>query len=302
VAEASPPEATPPEAIRHERMAGAGLTLHVARAGRGEAPPVILLHGFPEHWRSWRRQLPVLAAAGHSVLAPDLRGYDRSDRPASRRAYHLRHLVDDVAALVRATGHARAHVVGHDWGGLIAWAFAGAYPELLDRLVVMNAPHLELYLREVRRPPQLFMSWYVLFFQLPRLPELALARRDFAAVRRVLRYGPRRRDAFSAEDVEAYVDALRPPGALTAALDYYRVNMRPSGARLARRARTDAETLVIWGEQDRALSTRLLDGLERVAPRVRVERIPEAGHWVQNEAPERVNRLLVDFLAPRSDG
>src|SRR5207244_2516240 len=130
-----------------------------------------LLHGFPENWRCWRHQFEPLAQAGLSVLAPDLRGYNLSDRPSPRAAYDLRRLVADVAALVRATGHTRAHIVGHDWGGVIAWAFAGAHPELLDRLVILNAPHMDIYLRKVWRPPQVFRSWYVLFFQIPRLPE-----------------------------------------------------------------------------------------------------------------------------------
>lgn len=124
--------------IRHERVQGHGVELHVARAGAG--PPVILLHGFPENWRSWHRQIGPLAVAGFSVWAPDMRGFNLSERPAGREAYLLRHLVADVAALVRATGHPRAHVVGHDWGGIVAWTFAGAHPELLDKLVILNAP------------------------------------------------------------------------------------------------------------------------------------------------------------------
>jgi pimeloyl-ACP methyl ester carboxylesterase len=280
--------------IRHERVQGDGVELHVARAGDG--PPVVLLHGFPENWTSWRRQMPVLARAGFSVLAPDMRGYNLSDRPAEREAYHLRHLVADVAALIRSTGHARAHVVGHDWGGIVAWTFAGLQPELLHRLVVMNAPHMRIYTAKARRGMQLLRSWYVGLFRIPGLAERLLSAGSFAAVRHLLGSTPARARTFSAEDIERYVEALARPGALAAALDYYRANMAPGALALAREARAAAETLVIWGERDAALGVELLDGLELVAPRVRIHRIPDAGHWVQNEAPRQVNRALVEFL------
>jgi pimeloyl-ACP methyl ester carboxylesterase len=281
-------------AVRHERVAADGVELHVATAGSG--PPVIFLHGFPENWRSWRHQFPALTAAGFSVWAPDLRGYNLSDRPASRNAYHLRHLIDDVAALVRATGFPRAHIVGHDWGGVIAWTFAGHHPNLVDKLAILNAPHMDVYLRKVWRPPQMFKSWYVLLFQIPRVAEWALSARNFGAVRAMFTRIPARRGAFTPEDVNEYVAALSPPGALTAGLDYYRANLRSDGVALARSARIEAETLVLWGERDPALATNLLDGLQRVAPRLQIHRLPDVSHWIQNEAPEEVNRRLVEFF------
>lgn len=283
------------DGIRHERIRGDGIDLHVARAGEGS--PVILLHGFPEHWISWRHQVAPLVEAGFSVWMPDLRGYNLSERPAGRDPYHLRRLVEDVACLVRATGYPRAHLGGHDWGGIIAWTFAGAHPELLDRLIIFNAPHVRIYLEKVWRSPQLFRSWYVLFFLLPGLPERALTARNFRAVRDMFRRTPARAGTFSEEAIEQYVRALSLPGALTAALNYYRAALlSPGGLELARAARSEAETLVLWGERDLALDLRLLEGLERVAPRVRVHRIPSSGHWVQNEAPEEVNRVLLAFL------
>ena len=283
------------DAIEHRRLRGAGVDLHVATLGTGA--PVLLLHGFPESWRSWRHQMPALAAGGFAAWAPDLRGYNLSDRPPRRADYHLRLLVDDVAALVCATGHQRAHVVGHDWGGIVAWSFAGAYPELLHRLVIVNAPHLRLFARKVRRPPQIFRSWYILLFQLPGLAERLLSARDFAALRHMFGRMPANRGAFPADEIERYVEAMRPPGALTAALNYYRALARePGGVTLAVRARSAADTLVIWGSRDPALGTELLEGLERHAPRLTIHRIATAGHWVQNEAPEEVNRVLLDFL------
>jgi pimeloyl-ACP methyl ester carboxylesterase len=280
--------------IRHERIKGKDVELHVAVAGQG--PPVILLHGFPENWRSWRRQFGPLVHAGFSVWAADMRGYNLSERPTGQEAYHLRHLISDVAAIVRATGYPRAHIGGHDWGGIVAWTFAGHHPGLVDRLVIFNAPHLDIYLEQVRRPPQMFKSWYVLFFLLPRLPERALSAHNFSAVRDMFKRLPARAGAFSGEDIDEYIRALSSPGALTAALNYYRANVRWGGVALARSARIAAETLVIWGDRDPALGPGLLEGLEKVAPHVRVHRIADAGHWVQNEAPEEVNRVLTSFL------
>jgi pimeloyl-ACP methyl ester carboxylesterase len=281
--------------LRHQRVEGAGgVGLHVVRTGEG--PLVVLLHGFPEHWISWRHQIGALADAGFSVAVPDLRGYNLSERPSARDAYHVRLLADDVAAVIRACGQTRAHVVGHDWGGIIAWTFAGVHGDLLDKLVIMNAPHMRLYVKVARRNVrQLLRAWYILFFRLPRLPERALAAVNYAAVRRMFKELPARRGTFSDEDIDQYIEALRRPGALTAGLNYYRAN-GGSGARLAATARSAAETLVIWGEKDPALVVELLDGLERVAPRVRVHRLPDASHWVQNEAPDEVNRVLIEFL------
>lgn len=285
--------------VVHEIVRNGAVALHVARVGSG--PAVVLLHGFPENWTSWRHQLEPLAAAGFTVFAPDLRGYCQSDRPDGVAAYAMKQLASDVAAVVRASGYARAHIVGHDWGGLIAWSFAAAHPELLDRLVILNAPHPGIFRRRVRRPPQLFRSWYAGFFQLPFLPELALRAVGFAAIRALFRRTPARRNAFSEADIDGYIAGLRQPGALTAAVNYYRAALRP-GTRSTQRVTTVAETLVIWGEEDVALTIGLLEGLERYAPNVRIERLPGVGHWVQNEAPEEVNRLLIEFLAPATSG
>lgn len=282
--------------LRHERITGDGVDLHVVTAGGG--PPVILLHGFPENWRSWHRQIPALVAAGFSVLVPDMRGYNLSGRPLEQNTYQLDHLVGDVAALVHATGHPRAHIVGHDWGGIIAWTFADKHPELVDRLVILNAPHLKIYVQEVRHPRQMFKSWYMLFFLLPRLPELALSANNFKAVRDMFKLRPAQKGAFSDKEIEAYIEALSQPGALTAALNYYRANLTIANMRkIALSTPINAETLVIWGELDPALGIQLLEGLERVASRLRVHRIRDSSHWVQNEAPEEVNKILTDFLS-----
>jgi pimeloyl-ACP methyl ester carboxylesterase len=257
---------------------------------------VILLHGFPENWTSWRWQFAPLVDAGFSVWAPDMRGYNDSDRPTERQAYHLRHLVNDVASIVRATGHGRAHLVGHDWGGVVAWTFAGDHPDLLEKLVILNAPHMDIFLDKVRRPPQMFRSSYVLLFQVPGVAEWTLSAWNYRALRTSFRRLSARPGAFRDADIDHYVRGLSAPGALTAALNYYRANARPEPLARARRARVQAETLVIWGDRDPALGVELLDDLHTVAPHARVHHIADAGHWVQNEAPDEVNRTMVEFL------
>jgi pimeloyl-ACP methyl ester carboxylesterase len=272
-----------------------GVRLHYVEAGAG--PLVILLHGFPEFWYSWRWQIPALAAAGHRVIAPDLRGYNLSDKPAGVRSYRLEALRGDVAGLIRQAGVERATVVGHDWGGAIAWTLALRRPELLDRLVILNAPHPAAFLRELRTWSQLRKSWYMIFFQLPLLPELVFRAGNFALLERTLRRDPVRPGAFSAADVEQYRRALARPGALTAAINYYRAAFRHDLRRSARPLpRIDVPTLLIWGEQDRYLGTELTAGLEPWVSNLRIERIAEASHWVQVDAPDKVNRLLIEFL------
>lgn len=276
-----------------------GVRLHYVEAGEG--PLVVLLHGFPEFWYSWRLQIPALAAAGFRVIAPDMRGYNTSEKPWGVSAYRIEALAGDVAALIRHAGAERATVAGHDWGGIVAWAMPNYHREVLDKLIVLNAPHPGAWLREVRKPRQLAMASYQFFFQLPWLPEAAMRAGNYRAVRDVLRRDPVRPGAFSEEDIRRYVAAIARPGALTAALNYYRAIYREAVRRGPRRyvvglRRSDAPTLLIWGEQDAALGIRLTEGLERWAPNIRVERIPNASHWVQNDAPERVNELMLAFL------
>ena len=298
MAMATPPAEPRPmnSTIHHERIRADGVELHVAVAGAG--PPVILLHGFPENWTSWRWQFSALVEAGFSVWAPDMRGYNESDRPTERRAYHLQHLVNDVASIVRTSRHERAHVVGHDWGGIVAWTFAGYYPDLLGKLVILNAPHMEIFLDKVRRPPQMFRSSYVLLFQAPGVAEWMLSAGNYQLLRKTFPRLSGRSGAFRDADIEHYVRGLSAPGALTAALNYYRANMRPEPLALARRARVTSETLVIWGDEDPALGVELLEDLQTVAPNATVHHIVDAGHWVQNEAPDEVNRVMVEFLRP----
>jgi pimeloyl-ACP methyl ester carboxylesterase len=272
-----------------------GLTFHYVQAGRG--PTILLLHGFPEFWYCWRHQIPVLAEAGFHVLAPDLRGYNDSDRPAGMASYRLSLLSADVAGLIQQAGPAPAVVVGHDWGGLIAWHLAATRPDLMSRLIVLNAPHPAAFLRELRRGPgQWLRSAYILFFQIPWLPERVLSAGGHALLRRVLRRQPVRSGAFRDEDIRRYQQALARPGALTAALNYYRALLRYPGQALRGVHPIAVPTLLLWGEKDPYLSVGMTEGLQRWVTNLQVARLPHAGHWLPSDAPEEVNARILRFL------
>jgi pimeloyl-ACP methyl ester carboxylesterase len=286
--------AAPPPWTHHHIVVNR-VRLHYVEAGVG--PLVILLHGFPEFWYSWQHQIPALAAAGFRVVAPDTRGYNESAKPPGVRSYDLDLLTTDVTGLIRRLGQERAIVVGHDWGGAVAWHVALTRPDVVERLIILNAPHPAVFVRELRTWAQLRKSWYMFFFQLPLLPELLLRRDDFASLKATLRTDPLRPGTFTATDIRHYCDALARPGALTATVNYYRAVFRRNLFRAVRDINPiDVPTLVIWGEVDRYIGLQALDGLDRWVRRLRVERLPGVSHWVQNEAPEEVNRRMIDFM------
>lgn len=280
-----------------------GIRFQALAAGPDDGPLVLCLHGFPELARSWRHQLPALAGAGYRAVAPDLRGYGETD---VQGPYDVRTLAADVAGLVGALGRERAVVVGHDWGGAVAWSTAALHPTVVERLVVLNCPPAtELFRTMLRSPRQLRKSSYILFFQLPRLPERRLAEDGAAAIARALVGGSHRRGVWPAEELDAYRAAFARPGRAKAAIDWYRVAFRRTLRPRRRRPfpRVAAPTLVLWGVEDRFL------GRELVAPErlrsvladgntPRVIWIEDAGHFVQNEAPERVNTELLRWLGP----
>jgi pimeloyl-ACP methyl ester carboxylesterase len=288
------PVSTTEAQLRHgEADVGGGVRLHYVEAGEG--PLVVLLHGFPEFWYSWRHQIGPLAQAGYHVVAPDMRGYNTSDKPAGWRAYDTPLLAGDIAGLVRSFAVERAHVVGHDWGASVAYATAMFQPQVVERLVILNAPHTERMLAGFRTWRQLRKSWYMFFFQIPRLPERIMARDDFSVAKRSLRADAK--EAFTDEDLERYAEAWAQPGALTGMINYYRAALRhnPRGALHSLRS-IEAQTMVIWGMRDRHLGSELAEPSREWVPNVRMEWIPEATHWVQHDAAARVNELLIDFL------
>jgi pimeloyl-ACP methyl ester carboxylesterase len=276
--------------------------LAVAEAGDPSGEPVVLLHGFPEHSHSWRFQLPALAEAGYHAVAPDLRGFGGSDRPTAVEAYAAPALVGDVAGLIGALGHERAHVVGHDWGGSLAWGLAGNLPGMVRSLTILNAPQGPVSARLRREDAgQRAKSWYMLLFQFPGVAEAWLSDDDFANLRGFV-FDTAAPGTFPPEDREVFVDALRRDGALTAALNWYRANMPP--ASWLRDPPDPPEitvpTMIIWGDADAYMSPELLErSAATVTGPLRVERLPGVSHWVQQEVPDRVNELLLDFLRDR---
>lgn len=289
----------------HRRLDVGEVTLHLAEARPSGCPDdapvpaavplVVLCHGFPESWWSWRHQMTALAAAGAWVVAPDQRGYHESDKPPDVGAYEVERLVGDVAGVIRGLGRERAIVVGHDWGGIVAWVLAETHPAMVERLAILNCPHPLTMRRGFRRPSQLRKSWYMFFFQLPfGIPERAIARDDFAYLRRILLA-----DGLTPEDVVTHMHALGAPGALTAALHWYRAAIRRvvTGRTPAPRP-ISCPTLVIWGDRDRYLGRELSVPPAAFVAAARIVHIPDASHWVQQVAADRVSALLIEHAIP----
>lgn len=277
-----------------EAEVGNGVRLHYVEAGEG--PLLLLLHGFPEFWYSWRHQIGPLAAAGFHVVAPDMRGYNLSSKPAGWRSYDELLLAEDIARLVRSFGVEQANVVGHDWGAAVAYATAMHQPQVVERLAILNVPHTERMLAGFRTFRQLRKSWYMFFFQIPALPEWLIARDDFSLMKRSLRADSKA--AFTDDDLERYAQAWAQPGALTGMINYYRAALRRNPRAVLNSLRPiDAPTMVIWGTRDRHLGSELAQPSHEWVPNLRMEWIPEATHWVQHDAPARVNELLIGFLS-----
>ncbi len=288
--------ATEVESWQHRDIITNGIRMHYVTQGQG--PLVVLLHGFPEFWYSWRYQIPVLAAQGYKVVAPDLRGYNDSDKP--RRGYDVPTLLRDIKGLIEGLGYEKAVIVGHDWGGVLAWAFPMRYPHMTERLIVLNAPHPWAFQRELRHAKQLRMSWYVLAFQIPWLPDYLLARHHARLIGQTIYRIAVRKEAFPPDVLLRYQDAMSKPRAITSALNYYRNLMRRGIFRpMSRNTQRSIEvpTLLIWGEQDVALSIELTKDLEQWVPNIQVQLIADSGHWVQQEQPELVNHSILEFVS-----
>jgi pimeloyl-ACP methyl ester carboxylesterase len=274
---------------RATRVTTNGITLSVLESGPEDGPLVVLLHGFPELSFGWRHQIPALAAAGYRVVAPDQRGYATSDKPKGPRAYHLDELAGDITGLIDHYGREKAFVVGHDWGAVVAWWLGTNHPERVQKLVCMNVPHPSVMKKALSSSfAQLKKSWYVFFFQLPVLPERAIAKGGAGILKRTSNRG-----SFIDDELPVYRHAWRIAGAATGMLNWYRaMRYMPT----PKTERVVVPTLLIWGKKDHAL------GHEMAAPSIahcddgRLEMIDDATHWVQHDARDRVNALLVEFL------
>lgn len=269
--------------------------LHYVEAGDG--PLIVLLHGFPEFWYGWRQQIKPLAAAGFRVVAPDLRGYNLSSKPDDVAAYDMDNLTADIRGLIYQCGAESALLVGHDWGGSVAWATAIQHPEVVERLAILNAAHPRKLLQGLHHPGQLRKSWYFFFFDLPELPESVVKADNWRFFRHFLRDA--RPGAFTPQDMDRYIEAWSQPAAASGMINYYRNSVRQSPKRTEAQLRPiHARTLVIWGEDDRYLGSELAEPDHDDVPNLdHVERVSGASHWVHHDEPERVTQLLTDFFA-----
>lgn len=282
--------------LEHHYVPTNGITLHVVQSGPKDGPLVILLHGFPEFWYGWHRQIPALAEAGYRVWAPDQRGYNLSDKPYHLVDYKLTALVADIVGLIDAADQERAYLVGHDWGAVVAWNLAAYYPDRLARVVIMNVPHPQVLGHELRRSlRQLTKSWYIFFFQLPWAPEKLLSFNKFQLADHTLR-GTSRRGAFSNEDIGFYRAAWARPRAFTSMINWYR-----AAARYARQlkppARVRVPVHIVWGRRDAFLNANMAQESLAWCEAGRLTYFDKATHWVQHEEAAAVNQLLLQFFA-----
>lgn len=272
-----------------------GVRLHYAKAGTGEKL-VVFLHGFPEFWYSWRHQLAALSDE-YTVIAPDLRGYNLSDKPPKVEDYKLEKLVDDVLGFIRHFGHERAAIVAHDWGAGIAWAVASHYPEMVWKLACLQVPPMSVWQKN-QTLRQALASWYMFFYQIPRLPEWILRQNNFAIGEILCRNAAADYNFFTAEDIAQYKRSWSEPNALTSMINYYRANFLDKFVKKQAEVKIKVPTLFIYGEKDAAVLPATVRNVKDVidAP-FREVRIPESGHWVQQEAAEAVTTALREFLA-----
>jgi len=279
-----------------------GLRFEVDTCGTGDRL-ALCLHGFPEHSFSWRYQLPLLAELGYRAWAPNLRGYGRSSRPEGMAAYSIETLLADVAALIDAAGCREVVLLAHDWGAVIAWYFAMRRMRPLAKLVICNVPHPAPAQRAMGKGlAQLKKSWYIFFFQLPMLPEWLLGRDGARAIAQAFRGSAADRDRFPDEVLEVYRRNAAQPGALTAMINYYRALVRGGGVRRQREAGypvIETPTLMVWGEDDVALTKETTYGTEEFVRNLTIRYLPRVSHWVQQEAPEAVNAMIRAFLEDR---
>ncbi len=280
--------------LEHHDIETNRIHLHVVEAGPKSGIPVVLLHGFPEFWYGWRKQITALVNAGCRVIVPDQRGYNLSDKPKGIKNYRADELVKDIVGLIDALDYEKVNLVGHDWGGIVAWMLSYKHPERLQHLGILNAPHPLVMRRFLLRDfEQMRRSWYGLFFQLPWLPEAGMRADNWRGAVRALR-GSGKIHTFPKEDIEKYKEAWSQPNAMTAMINWYRaIRYQP---RLPQEMQIRIPTLMMWGMKDVALTHRLARPSMDHCDQGKLILFPDSTHWVQIEAAEEVNHYLVDFL------
>jgi len=278
---------------QHEYITTNGVKLHYVTQGNGAL--MLMLHGFPEFWYSWRHQIPAFAD-NYQVVALDLRGYNDSDKPKAQSAYVMDEFIKDIEGVITGLGYDKCVLVGHDWGGAIAWHFAYSRPQMVEKLIVLNIPHPAKMAEGLRTPQQLLRSWYMFLFQLPEIPEALIQASDYQLIESAITAGAINKNAFTKTDIEAYKNAVSKRGALTAMLNYYR-NIPQQRMLSTDWSILEVPTLMIWGESDVALGKELTNNTEAYVRNLQIKYIPNCSHWVQQEQPELVNLYIRQFLA-----
>lgn len=274
-----------------------GIKYHYVEAGEG--PLIVLMHGFPEFWYSWRKQIPVLAQAGFKVVAPDMRGYNETDKPEGVANYDIELIQQDMIALVKHLGYEKAVIVGHDWGGGVAWQLGQDHPEIIDKLIILNCPPVAvLFGQLLTNPKQMLKSWYIFMFQIPGLPERRMQNNLREVLTRGYRGWSHNKDAFIDADIDEYIKAFDRPYGISGPINWYRAAMRNMKKKQYRNMRpVNVDTLVIWGEDDRALGKELTYNFKKYCTKgYDIKYIPNCSHWVQNDAAEQVNEYLLEYL------
>jgi len=272
-----------------------GVRLHVMLDGPKDGQPVLLLHGFPEFWYGWSKQIPALVEAGFRVIVPDQRGYNLSDKPRSVKSYSLEMLAQDMLGLLDALGYEKVFLAGHDWGAAVAWALTIWNPERFYKLAILNVPHPSVMTRFLYHDPeQMRNSWYIFFFQLPWLPEAVMRQGNLRGAERILR-GSGKPHTFTNQDIVEYKKAWSQPGAFNAMINWYRAVVRFQPA-MPKDKHVKIPTLMLWGKQDFALSYRMAQPSIDLCNDGRLIFFESATHWVQHDEAEAVNRELVNFF------
>ena len=285
--------------LQHKFVNVNGIIMHYVTIGNG--PLIVFLHGFPEFWYSWRYQIPFFSKH-FKVVVPDMRGYGETEKPAEINEYRIEKLVADIVELIHSLGQEKAIVVGHDWGCAIAWSVAMMSPSIVEKLIVMNMPHLAVFQKNAfRNYEQMQKSWYMFFFLLQDVPENRLSSNNFEFLKHLFEISIKRKEKFTQSDIEDYVSSWSKEGGITGGINYYRANLNAefwgSLDESIPFPKIKSATLQIWGEEDIFLRKELTEGTnEFVDAPFSLKTIPNCGHWIQQEAPEEVNQVIDEFL------
>lgn len=271
-----------------------GIKMHYVTEGEG--PLVLLLHGFPQFWYAWRKIIPQLSQK-FKVVAPDLRGYGETDKPQNISDYKLNNLSKDIVGLIKHLGYSKAFIVGHDWGGAIGWELALTHPEVVDKLVTINAPHPAKFAKAIRSNyKQMGRSWYMFFAQIPKLPEYLIGLNTGKFLKGIFRGQAVNKEAFPKEELQRYIDEYNKPGVIPASMHYYRAAFRNRN-NTPPRVQITTPTLVIWGEKDKALGKELTYDMDKLfSGPFKIEYLPDSSHWVLDDQPDKVVNLVKTFL------